>query len=127
MCLLASSTVFGISSLLCPEAGPVQVSVLRGQQIRLGLLKAACVLFSQQDNLRQIMSHSADTEAEEYSLFQQLLGAATRPSTIKALFERDELEVSGQALTASHMCTVSYAPCVCRRQLSQFASIWQWK
>lgn len=101
--------------------------MLRGQQIRLGLLKAACVLFSQQDNLRQIMSHSADTEAEEYSLFQQLLGAATRPSTIKALFERDELEVGRQALTASHVCTMLYTPCVRRLQLSRCASIWQWK
>lgn len=97
MCLLASVAAFDVCCLLsalpCSAVDHVQVSVLRGQQIRLGLLKAACVLFSQQDNLRQIMSRSTDTEAEEYSLFQQLLGAATRPSSIKALFDRDELEV----------------------------------
>lgn len=28
-----------------------------------------------------------------YSLFQQLLSAATRPSPIKAIFTKDELEV----------------------------------
>ena len=101
--------MFDISSLFSSEAGHVQVSVLRGQQIRLGLLKAACVLFSQQDNLRQIMSRSTDTEAEEYSLFQQLLGAATRPSTIKALFERDELEVGSHSFSHvhHHVCTFS--------------------
>ena len=71
----------------------VKIPLLREQQIRLGLLKAARVLFSQQDNLRQIMRQT-EVEGEEYSLFQQLLGAATRPSPIKAVFGRDELEVS---------------------------------
>ena len=71
----------------------MKIPLLREQQIRLGLLKAARVLFSQQDNLRQIMRQT-EVEGEEYSLFQQLLGAATRPSPIKAVFGRDELEVS---------------------------------
>ena len=39
------------------------------------------------------MAHpSGDTE-HQYSLFQQLLSAATRPSPIKAIFSRDEFEV----------------------------------
>ncbi len=67
--------------------------LLRQEQIRLGLLKAARVLFSQQENLRQIMAHPASSEGDQYSLFQQLLSAATRPSPIKAMFSRDELEV----------------------------------
>ena len=70
----------------------MKIVLLREQQIRLGLLKAARVLFSQQDNLRQIMKHT-DVEGEECSLFQQLLGAATRPSPIKAVFGKAELEV----------------------------------
>ena len=69
--------------------------MLRQQQIRLGLLKAARVLFSRQENLRQIMGHPMEEEEHQYSLFQQLLGAATRPSPIKAMFGRDELEVKG--------------------------------
>jgi E3 ubiquitin-protein ligase HERC2 len=76
-----------------PEGDSVKIVLLREQQIRLGLLKAARVLFSQQDNLRQIMKHT-DVEGEECSLFQQLLGAATRPSPIKAVFGKAELEAA---------------------------------
>ena len=83
---LADFTVFNID-----EA--IYVPLLRQQQIRLGLLKAARVLFSQQENLRQIMARPASSEGDQYSLFQQLLSAATRPSPIKAMFSRDELEV----------------------------------
>ena len=68
--------------------------MLRQQQIRLGLLKAARVLFSRQENLRQIMAHPVDATENEYSLFQQLLSAATVPSPVKAMFGRDELEVT---------------------------------
>ena len=71
---------------------------MREQQIRLGLLKAARVLFSQQDNLQQMMVQTSESDTGSHSLFQQLLGAATRPSPIKALFGRDELEVSEQYL-----------------------------
>ena len=57
-------------------------------------MKAARVLFSQQENLRQIMAKPTTGDEEyRYSLFQQLLSAATRPSPIKAVFGRDELEV----------------------------------
>lgn len=74
-------------------SGGIGLAVLRQQQIRLGLLKAARVLFSRQENLHQIMSHSTTEGDHQYSLFQQLLSAATRPSPIKAMFTRDELEV----------------------------------
>lgn len=75
----------------------IDVPTLRQQQIRLGLLKAACVLFSQQENLQEIMTNRTTKGSDDYdySLFQQLLSAATRPSPIKAMFGRDELEVSG--------------------------------
>ena len=92
---------FSLSLSLLPTPSPsllsseesVDIPLLRQQQIRLGLLKAARVLFSQQENLRQIMSRPTGPEGEQYSLFQQLLSAATRPSPIKAMFGRDELEV----------------------------------
>ena len=77
--------------------------MLRQQQITLGLLKASRVLFSRQDNLRHILSHqsAATTEGEErdstFSL-RQLMSAAIRPSAIKALFDREELEVRLVAL-----------------------------
>lgn len=74
-------------------ASSINVPLLRQEQIRLGLLKAARVLFSQQQNLLQIMAHPTSAEGDQFSLFQQLLSAATRPSTIKAMFSRDELEV----------------------------------
>ncbi len=72
----------------------INVCLLRQEQIRLGLLKAARVLFSQQENLQHIMATPTSSEGDQYSLFQQLLSAATRPSPIKAMFTRDELEVS---------------------------------
>ena len=70
------------------------MAALRRQQIRLGLLKAARVLFSQQENLLQIMTSKSDVIDDEYqySLFQQLLSAATRPSPVKAMFGKEELE-----------------------------------
>ena len=39
------------------------------------------------------MARPVDTKESEYSLFQQLLSAATIPSPVKAMFGRDELEV----------------------------------
>lgn len=71
----------------------INILLLRQEQIRLGLLKAARVLFSQQENLQQIMANPTSSEGDQFSLFQQLLSAATRPSPIKAMFGRDELEV----------------------------------
>ena len=83
----------------------MNVPLLRQQQIRLGLLKAARVLFSQQENLHQIMSHPAGAEGRESSLFQQLLSAATRPSPIKAMFGRDELEVGVVCFCCTTFCS----------------------
>ena len=40
------------------------------------------------------MARPASSEGDQFSLFQQLLSAATRPSPIKVMFNRDELEVS---------------------------------
>lgn len=89
---------------------------LRKQQIRLGLLKAARVLFSCQDKLRQVLLQSLppdwlpsetepsddplspDTEAPG-SILQQLMVAGTQPSPIKAFFSREELEVIANTLT----------------------------
>ena len=89
-----------LSFLLPPSTSDESINtpLLRQQQIRLGLLKAARVLFSQQENLRQIMARPAHPVEDEgqYSLFQQLLSAATRPSPIKAMFGRDELEVCSE-------------------------------
>ena len=78
----------------------VDTSQLRQQQITLGLLKAARVLCSRQDNLRQILSHQASSSdgSSTFSL-QHLMCSAIKPSPIKALFDREELEViiqSGQ-------------------------------
>ena len=88
--------------LFVPAEEPIDVPLLRQQQIRLGLLKAARVLFSQQENLRQIMARPASSEGDQFSLFQQLLSAATRPSPIKVMFNRDELEVSHSKITFGH-------------------------
>ena len=69
--------------------------MLRLQQVTLGLLKAARVLCSRQDNLRQILNHQPDSSnaGSTFSL-QQLMCSAIKPSPIKALFDREELEVS---------------------------------
>ena len=96
---------------MCVSGESIDVPLLRQEQIRLGLLKAARVLFSQQENLRQIMAHPASSEGDQYSLFQQLLSAATRPSPIKAMFSRDELEVCTHLYcnTSTSFCTVVYS------------------
>ena len=72
----------------------VDTSQLRQQQITLGLLKAARVLCSRQDNLRQILNHQASSSdgSSTFSL-QHLMCSAIKPSPIKALFDREELEV----------------------------------
>ena len=72
----------------------MDTSKLRQQQITLGLLKAARVLCSRQDNLRQILNHQASSSdgSGTFSL-QHLMCSAIKPSPIKALFDREELEV----------------------------------
>lgn len=82
--------------------------LLRQQQVRLGLLQATRVLFGQQANLRQLLSllvvvetpmtseesSSPDEPQETITLLQKLMGVATQPSRIKAMFSKTEMEVS---------------------------------
>uniref|UniRef100_A0AAY4E4J6 E3 ubiquitin-protein ligase HERC2 n=1 Tax=Denticeps clupeoides TaxID=299321 RepID=A0AAY4E4J6_9TELE len=104
------------------RADQVDVHLLRCQQLRLYILKAARALLSHQDKLRQILSQPAvlepapnPTEDPVASspdvadlspegplppliLLQQLLSAATQPSPIKAIFDRQELEAAALAV-----------------------------
>ena len=96
---------------------PLSPAQLRRQQLRLGILLAARTLLTRQGYLRQILTQPRLTEAligevtpapggtdgEEVNaelppgptlLIQQLMQAATQPSPIKAIFPREELEVS---------------------------------
>ncbi|KAI8508669.1 E3 ubiquitin-protein ligase herc2, partial [Branchiostoma belcheri] len=87
-------------------------TLLRKQQVRLGLLKASGVLFHQQKNLRRILAlistldtSAPDSAAEEeglpketVTLMQQLMMAATQPSPVKAIFARQELEAAALAV-----------------------------
>ena len=67
--------------------------------ICLGLLKAVRVLLSPQDHLRKIILSSENVKVEasglsdEQTLFQQLMKTAVKPSPIKPIFGREELEV----------------------------------
>ena len=85
--------------LFLGTADVVDGILLRRQQICLGLLKAVRVLLSPQDHLRKVILTSEDTEAEtgglsdERTLFQQLMKTAVKPSPIKPIFGREELEV----------------------------------
>nr|XP_057930110.1 E3 ubiquitin-protein ligase HERC2 isoform X4 [Doryrhamphus excisus] len=103
-------------------ADQVDIHLLRWQQLRLYILKAARALLSHQDKLRQILSQPAvldmganpsedpvvsSPEAGDLSpegplppliLLQQLLSAATQPSPIKAIFDRREMEAAALAV-----------------------------
>ncbi|XP_061744248.1 E3 ubiquitin-protein ligase HERC2 isoform X2 [Nerophis ophidion] len=103
-------------------ADQVDIHLLRWQQLRLYILKAARALLSHQDKLRQILCQPAvsDTggnpsedpvasspDAGDLSpegplppliLLQQLLSAATQPSPIKAVFDRREMEAAALAV-----------------------------
>ncbi|XP_068720941.1 E3 ubiquitin-protein ligase HERC2-like [Montipora capricornis] len=91
-----------VRPLMPPRSGgeEVDTSTLRQQQITLGLLKSARVLCSRQDNLRQILTHQAESSgggsSSTFSL-QQLMCSAIKPSPIKALFDREELEAAALA------------------------------
>ncbi|KAL5011340.1 hypothetical protein ScPMuIL_009891 [Solemya velum] len=110
------------SSSVESEVPGIDMQELRKQQIRLGLLKAARVLFSCQDKLRQVLLQSLpldwlplESEANDDpispetetpgSILQQLMVAGTQPSPIKAFFSRDELE--GAALAVCQFLTAS--------------------
>nr|XP_014343905.1 PREDICTED: E3 ubiquitin-protein ligase HERC2 [Latimeria chalumnae] len=103
-------------------ADQVDLHMLRCQQLRLYILKAARALLSHQDKLRQILSQPAvletgtlPTEDGAISspdigdmspegpqppmiLLQQLLTAATQPSPVKAIFDKQELEAAALAV-----------------------------
>uniref|UniRef100_A0A3B3YFA5 HECT-type E3 ubiquitin transferase n=1 Tax=Poecilia mexicana TaxID=48701 RepID=A0A3B3YFA5_9TELE len=99
----------------------VDIHLLRCQQLRLYILKAGRALLSHQDKLRQILSQPAvvdmgpipsdpvatspdvgDLSPEgplpPLILLQQLLAAATQPSPIKAIFDRQEMEAAALAV-----------------------------
>uniref|UniRef100_A0A8D3BZ47 HECT-type E3 ubiquitin transferase n=1 Tax=Scophthalmus maximus TaxID=52904 RepID=A0A8D3BZ47_SCOMX len=110
-----------LTSTLLP-ADQVDVHLLRCQQLRLYILKAGRALLSHQDKLRQILSqpavllcgrtHLADQVVSSPDvgdlspegplppliLLQQLLSAATQPSPIKAIFDRQEMEAAALAV-----------------------------
>ncbi|XP_016124312.1 E3 ubiquitin-protein ligase HERC2-like [Sinocyclocheilus grahami] len=103
-------------------ADQVDIHLLRCQQLRLYILKAARALLSHQDKLRQILSQPAvidvspnptedqcalSPDVGDFSpegpqppliLLQQLLSASTQPSPIKAIFHRQELEAAALAV-----------------------------
>ncbi|XP_024133924.1 E3 ubiquitin-protein ligase HERC2 isoform X4 [Oryzias melastigma] len=103
-------------------ADQVDIHLLRCQQLRLYILKAGRALLCHQDKLRQILSQPAvadigpsptedpgvaspdvgDLSPEgplpPLILLQQLLSAATQPSPIKAIFDRQEMEAAALAV-----------------------------
>ncbi|KAM9593553.1 E3 ubiquitin-protein ligase HERC2 isoform 4-T5 [Morphnus guianensis] len=103
-------------------SGQVDLDLLRCQQLKLYILKAGRALLSHQDTLRQILSQPAVQEcalnpAEDGAvaspdigdmspegpqppmiLLQQLLTAATQPSPVKAIFDKQELEAAALAV-----------------------------
>ncbi|XP_052796353.1 E3 ubiquitin-protein ligase HERC2-like isoform X2 [Mya arenaria] len=106
---LATST----TTVESAEMSHVDMFELRRQQQRLGLLRAVRVLLSYQNILRQILSRGllpelspaeqdpSSTMDEEGAgeqtegpnhILQHVLVSATQPSTLKALFTREELE-----------------------------------
>ncbi|KAL7983783.1 hypothetical protein Chor_000659, partial [Crotalus horridus] len=103
-------------------SGQIDLDLLRCQQLKLYILKAGRALLSYQDKLRQILSQSAvqdsstiltddgavaSPEVGDMSpegpqppmiLLQQLLTAATQPSPVKAIFDKQELEAAALAI-----------------------------
>uniref|UniRef100_A0A8C3FUU3 E3 ubiquitin-protein ligase HERC2 n=1 Tax=Chrysemys picta bellii TaxID=8478 RepID=A0A8C3FUU3_CHRPI len=96
-------------------SGQVDLDLLRCQQLKLYILKAGRALLSHQDKLRQILSQPAVQEDGAVAspdigdmspegpqlpmiLLQQLLTAATQPSPVKAIFDKQELEAAALAV-----------------------------
>uniref|UniRef100_A0A452GSK3 HECT-type E3 ubiquitin transferase n=1 Tax=Gopherus agassizii TaxID=38772 RepID=A0A452GSK3_9SAUR len=103
-------------------SGQVDLDLLRCQQLKLYILKAGRALLSHQDKLRQILSQPAVQEEmcctahdgavaspdigdmspegpqPPMILLQQLLTAATQPSPVKAIFDKQELEAAALAV-----------------------------
>lgn len=111
------------------------MSALEKHQIRFLLVKAARVIFTSQDNLRQILLQLApgsqasellvggadvlaadgmalddnSTYTSQPMLMQRLMQAATQPSPVKAIFSRHELEVTALSLI-QHLVSVAGCP-----------------
>ncbi|XP_060089857.1 E3 ubiquitin-protein ligase HERC2 isoform X3 [Heteronotia binoei] len=103
-------------------SGQIDLDLLRCQQLKLYILKAGRALLSHQDKLRQILSQPAVQETGSVPtddgavaspdigdmspegpqppmiLLQQLLTAATQPSPVKAIFDKQELEAAALAV-----------------------------
>ncbi|XP_048243824.1 E3 ubiquitin-protein ligase HERC2-like isoform X1 [Haliotis rufescens] len=126
---LATSTgsIESVSGTTSVGGFTINPKELRKQQIRLSLLRAARVLFSRQDNLRQILSQPVASEflhdgfgvieedvntetSQGTSLMQQLLMAATQPSPLKAMFSREEMEAAALA-TCQYLTAEAGQPC----------------
>ena len=73
----------------------MDTALLRHQQIHAGLSKAARVLLGHQDKLRKVLLYSASSMESGTSkkLLQELMSAAIKPSPVKAMFSREEMEV----------------------------------
>ncbi len=94
----------------------INMALLRQQQLRLSIIKAVQVFFTNQNVLRHILkqpltfvnsnletSESSEAMAssglkKEASLLQRLLSKATHPSPIRAVFNLDELEAASLAV-----------------------------
>lgn len=115
------------------ETSGVNVTLLKSQQILLGAIRATSVLVSQQSILRQVMLQNVPEEqlalngdAEDEAsadtptsmlLVEQLMGMATVPSAMRAIFSREELE--GAAVALSQFLTSEAT----RRDIGDFASL----
>ncbi|PIK54292.1 putative E3 ubiquitin-protein ligase HERC2 [Apostichopus japonicus] len=120
----ASSGVLSLGS--AKGSTVVRVATLMAQsekQVRLGLLQATRVLFGQQANLRQLLSllvvvetpmtseesSSPDEPQETITLLQKLMGVATQPSRIKAMFSKTEMEDAALALSLTLVASAHQA------------------
>jgi E3 ubiquitin-protein ligase HERC2 len=87
----------------------VNISLLRTQQQRLAAMNACSILFRHQNLLRHVLKHhtlgsspslEVLNEGEELDpvsetlLIQKLISKATQPSPLKAIFGKNEIEVS---------------------------------
>lgn len=134
-CIMSISSSFKSARNLERLADAKDVSALEKHQIRFLLLKAARVIFTSQDNLRQILLQLApgsqasellvrgadvladdgmalddnSTYTSQPMLMQRLMQAATQPSPVKAIFSRHELEVTALSLI-QHLISVAGRP-----------------
>ena len=76
----------------------INMALLRQQQLRLSIVKAVKVFFSNQNVLRHILkqpiSYGLTDEKKDANLLQRLLSKATHPSPIRAAYLIEELEAA---------------------------------